>query len=700
MQGYRMSRRALGAMTVLALMIAGQVGAIFIPIPGPFPREGECESDDPFFDMVRHLLGPDNNIGPGTLKGTEVPEPSNLEEFVRDREAAIALGKAFFWDMQVGSDGIQACATCHFRAGADPRSRNQIAPGGNDDTTGAFNAFGPNYQLSAADFPLHEFADAADRTSEVLRSTDDVISSQGVVLKELVDAREGAKQDQGVRMEDDVFNMNGMSTRRVEPRNTPTVINAVFNHRNFWDGRADPIFNGVNEFGARDPDAKVLRADSSDAAEWVQVRIDNASLASQAVGPPNSTFEMGFVGRDWLDVGRRLADATPLKKQRVHPRDSVLSGMIRPSGKGLNGTYADLIQQAFEPVWWDSFQIVEVAEDGTRTILDGPRNGRLADNQYSMIQVNMSLFFGLAVQLYEATLVSDDAKIDQHFDSINAGGPGVLNAEELHGMELFEEAACADCHSGPEFSSAVVRTAVTGFMNDEVDPPFQVPEQIERMFIGSCEVAAYDQGFYNIGVRPFEEDLGLGGMDPFGNPLSIAKLVTMDEADVPSQELLTIHYPQFADTGAIAPIATGEQIAVMGSFKIPSLRNVAETAPYFHNGGALTLRQVIEFYNRGGDFHDYVGPDDVHQDSFMDLGIGALELTESEIDALVAFLETLTDQRVIDQTAPFDHPSLRVPNGHSNKDANGDGVLDTRFLQIPAVGRFGGPAPAAFLADE
>ena len=42
---------------------------------------------------------------------------------------ARALGKALFWDMQVGSDGIQACASCHFRAGADPRSRNQLSPG-------------------------------------------------------------------------------------------------------------------------------------------------------------------------------------------------------------------------------------------------------------------------------------------------------------------------------------------------------------------------------------------------------------------------------------------------------------------------------------------------------------------------------------------------------------------------------------------
>src|SRR4030095_5109774 len=66
---------------------------------------------------------------PGDLRAVAVPGPSNLDDFVRDRAMARALGKALFWDMQVGSDGVQACATCHFRAGADTRSKNQVSPG-------------------------------------------------------------------------------------------------------------------------------------------------------------------------------------------------------------------------------------------------------------------------------------------------------------------------------------------------------------------------------------------------------------------------------------------------------------------------------------------------------------------------------------------------------------------------------------------
>ena len=143
------------------------------------------------------------------------------------------------------------------------------------------------------------------------------------------------------------------------------------------------------------------------------------------------------------------------------------------------------------------------------------------------------------------------------------------------------------------------------------------------------------------------------------------------------------------------PIAIGERTVTDGTFKVPSLRNLELTAPYFHNGGQRTIRQVVEFYNRGGDFRE-------HNVLNIDFEIGKLNLTPDEIDDLVAFLgRPLTDPRVVRQKAPFDHPQLFVPNGHR---MNGyspvvgpDGVAKDNFLEIPAVGRFGGPLPAGFL---
>lgn len=68
---------------------------------------------------------------PMTLKGAPVPEVPGLldgpDPIIINKEKAIILGKALFWDINVGSDGV-ACATCHFNAGADRRTKNQMAP--------------------------------------------------------------------------------------------------------------------------------------------------------------------------------------------------------------------------------------------------------------------------------------------------------------------------------------------------------------------------------------------------------------------------------------------------------------------------------------------------------------------------------------------------------------------------------------------
>src|SRR5512138_2802914 len=63
------------------------------------------------------------------LSQVPVPEPPTLYLFVKNKPAAIRLGKALFWDMQVGSDGVVSCATCHFTgAGVDARTKNVLNP--------------------------------------------------------------------------------------------------------------------------------------------------------------------------------------------------------------------------------------------------------------------------------------------------------------------------------------------------------------------------------------------------------------------------------------------------------------------------------------------------------------------------------------------------------------------------------------------
>lgn len=73
------------------------------------------------------------------------------------------------------------------------------------------------------------------------------------------------------------------------------------------------------------------------------------------------------------------------------------------------------------------------------------------------------------------------------------------------------------------------------------------------------------------------------------------------------------------------------------AFKTPTVRNVALTAPYMHNGVYATLEEVVDFYNRGGGAG--IGIDLAHQT----LPPEPLNLTEQEMADLVAFMEALTD---------------------------------------------------------
>ena len=179
-------------------------------------------------------------------------EPPTLLEYVKDKEAAILLGKALFWDMQVGSDGMVACASCHFHAGADNRSKNQLSPGLNDlgrkktgdprfgNAKGArgYSEFGPNYQLELADFPLHKRTNPDLQLSRTTRDTNDVVASQGVVLKQFAGINPAGAEDAGVTLDDPIFQLklknSRQNARQVEPLNAPSVVNAVFNFANFW----------------------------------------------------------------------------------------------------------------------------------------------------------------------------------------------------------------------------------------------------------------------------------------------------------------------------------------------------------------------------------------------------------------------------------------------------------------------------------
>lgn len=489
-----------------------------------------------------------------------VPVPQPVGGDIVDQAAAVRLGKALFWEMQTGGDGQIACATCHFHAGVDNRRLNTIHPG----PDGIFQAVTGPGQLFGG--------------STISPAFDDIVGSQGIVGSTFVsiDPNPANAADICVATPDGTF----FPHRRVTGRNAPTTIGAVFNVYNFWDGRANDVFNGFDPFGDT--------GNAAFPAGFAGGLITDSSPASQAVGPPNNAVEMSCAGRTFNgpnSLAEKLLARTPLGLQFVSTTDSVLGGLSNFPAKGLSKTYQQLIDDAFGA---GSF----IATD--------------ALNRFSRI-------WGQAVRAYVATLIPDQTPLDRFL----AGNKTALTRSQQRGLGIFTgKGQCSKCHAGAELTDASFTfRAKKGLINED----------------------GGDQGFHNIGVRPTADDPGRAGVGPGG--------------------------VSFSESGAAAD---------HGAFKTAALRNVKLTAPYFHNGGKATLEDVVAFYSRGGDF---ANPEKAKR--IKNLGLSARKQQE-----LVDFLRNgLTDCRVEQERAPFDHPSLDVPNGDP-------AALDF-VLHVPAVGADG-----------
>ena len=667
------------------------------------------------------------------------PLPAQVAEgagIVQSQEWALALGKALFWDQQAGSDG-QACASCHFQAGADPRLQGQLNPGfldvsrsGGDTSFGSLRSdtggvaaghlpggaeAGAGTTLVAADFPLHRLLDEGDHDSPLVSETNDAISSAGAFAATFA----GIDADGGEHCgppDASVFQLTAedgtlLAARQVEPRNTPTTINAVFNMRQFWDGRANNLFNGVGVFGQRDlegdPNARLIELDETGNVRLGALSLENASLASQAVGPPTSPVEMSCAGRSFADIGRKLLRLAPLARQRVDPRDSVLGSLASPEGNGLlpGYSYAELIQQAFAPRYW-------AASGRYRRVA-----GALVQDDAGYTQISDRSEFDSLVASGDITVPNCNASAN--VDPLLARGckiffrfPFGVPADGIRG------AGCSACHAGTDtFSEGAVQAG------GNFRPLLQVTD-INNV------VSTRDLGFSNIGPRPLRFDRALGGDDPYGNPLAFGRqyrefVATGDRSVVKDPLLLRAIDANALVAGRVNP---GAKLESDGATKIPGIRNVALTPPYFSYGGYANLRQVMKFYNRGGNRRSInaanaalegpgsgcssgddtgTGADGNHPLPVSDTdcntnvtglmvplglldcdenGAAACDVATDDLSALVRFLQSLTDRRVQCDQAPFDHPSLSVPHGHEAREGDIPGAALDRSFTLPAVG--------------
>jgi cytochrome c peroxidase len=197
---------------------------------------------------------------------------------------------------------------------------------------------------------------------------------------------------------------------------------------------------------------------------------------------------------------------------------------------------------------------------------------------------------GRALASYERTLVFLKAP----FDKFAAGDISAIGDDARAGWALFNgKARCVSCHQ-----------------------------------ISSLSPIGTDNRFHNIGVSARHKDfeqLALRGLK------ALSQNASKEGIDRLALE---------TDMGELGRFVVTRNRSDIGAFKTQQIRNVGVTAPYMHDGSMATLWDVVDHYNKGGEANPY-----------LDGGIEPLGLTSLEEDQLVAFLFSLTDERLEDQNS-------------------------------------------------
>jgi cytochrome c peroxidase len=197
---------------------------------------------------------------------------------------------------------------------------------------------------------------------------------------------------------------------------------------------------------------------------------------------------------------------------------------------------------------------------------------------------------GKALAAFQETLVSGRTPFDDYRDALARGDAAAAArypGSARRGLALFVgRGNCSVCHFGAAFTN--------GEFHDVGVPYFTARGQV-------------DNGRYD-GIRRLQ-----------ANPLNLLGAYSDDASGKAAIKTRHVELNQ----------------RTFGQFRTPGLRNVALTAPYMHNGRLATLRDVVRHYSD-------LDPQRVHSHGEAAL-LQPLNLSEGEIDDLVAFLETLTD---------------------------------------------------------
>jgi cytochrome c peroxidase len=228
-----------------------------------------------------------------------------------------------------------------------------------------------------------------------------------------------------------------------------------------------------------------------------------------------------------------------------------------------------------------------------------------------------------ALAAYEYTLVSRDSPFDRFVTEMGKNGSSTqLSAAAQRGAKLFVgKAACNDCHRTPLLSDSEFHNIGV----PQVGP--NVPTEEDCPDGGNCDcVANPDPTRLDASGKP-DPYWGVRSCLPWGARTGIMRL----RANEFRRDSAWSDDP--TDTSRKRYVEMNLSDIPVGAWRTPSLRDVALTAPYMHNGAMATLEEVVAHYNAGGS-SSAPGPRSPR--------IKPLGLTEAEQSDLVAFLKTLT----------------------------------------------------------
>ncbi|MBK8096289.1 MAG: cytochrome-c peroxidase [Planctomycetes bacterium] len=210
-----------------------------------------------------------------------------------------------------------------------------------------------------------------------------------------------------------------------------------------------------------------------------------------------------------------------------------------------------------------------------------------------------------ALAAFQRTLVF----VDSPFDAFRAGKQDAISEDARRGFALFAE-HCRSCH----------------------------PISLRAPLLS-------DGNFHNVGIGFDNNDHRALAHAAFSRLRGLDRAPTATEppetepvearpstAEVPGDVV-----GEFGELGRALLSKLEYQV---GSFRTAPLRNVALTAPYMHDGSLATLWQVVDHYNQGG-----------RPNPWQDPQIRKLQLSDAQVDQLVAFLFSLTDNRLADANA-------------------------------------------------